>query len=770
MYAPMIRSGLLALACLAVGTSTAHAQTGTLPNGAQLIFNRLLLHEDNSVKLNPPQKLPDSLWHTFNMAHCVCSQAVKSGSIQPTDFHEATFSEELKSTSAGSPPLTQPVTFWVGTGCDQILTRMMTCHQVDPLAVAADGTISKQSIVFSQIAPVSAIQPELFIFDLMEPVIPQEGCTPQVLSATEYAVIDTDADGMDDFFLPISIDTDTLPPPLPTVFHVEGAENAIQISWDAPVGNVQDIAFYQALCSTTLGNPALPTHFAPKYQTPFQLCGTPVNITFAQFNNGASSRLDPFAVDAAIDAPSDAGVVIDDASMGADGGQLGQPMGLAQLDPNFICGEVDDATATSMRIDNLKNGVGYIVELLAIDKYGNPAGVFFTSTVTPQAVTDFWEDLHDRGSKVEGGFCLLAETYGDDNPLTNALRRFRDDTLADTALGRALTTAYYATLGKLGGLVHGSWPLRILSGILLSPLVAFALLWHVLTLPGLLALCALIVFGRRHRKKVLARAAAAATVAAIALAPGSAHAQAPYWEEPVGSTASETPVAETPEVTWHAGVRLGPYVPQIDAQLGVSPGPYQAMFGSKAAWTPMLDFDRVLWSGMGQLLVGVEVGYMGKSAHAWAVCADPTDFACSPQNPNRMRSAGDTTSFRLIPLAATVTYRATMLDDLYGIPIVPYAKAGLDYYVWWITAPSGDFADVMGNKADGASLGFQGSLGLAIRAERIDSDAARGMRESGIEHAGFYAEVQASKVDGFGSSTKLAVGDTTWFAGIDFEF
>jgi hypothetical protein len=44
------------------------------------------------------------------------------------------------------------------------------------------------------------------------------------------------------------------------------------------------------------------------------------------------------------------------------------------------------------------------------------------------------------------------------------------------------------------------------------------------------------------------------------------------------------------------------------------------------------------------------------------------------------------------------------------------------------------------------------------------------MRESGIEHAGFYAEYSLGKVDGFGSDKKLSVGDATWFAGVDFEF
>jgi hypothetical protein len=74
------------------------------------------------------------------------------------------------------------------------------------------------------------------------------------------------------------------------------------------------------------------------------------------------------------------------------------------------------------------------------------------------------------------------------------------------------------------------------------------------------------------------------------------------------------------------------------------------------------------------------------------------------------------------------------------------------------------------NKALGASLGVQGSIGLAIRAERIDPSAAVSMRQSGIQHAGVYAELSLAKVDGFGSSTKLSVGDTTWFAGVDFEF
>jgi hypothetical protein len=185
----------------------------------------------------------------------------------------------------------------------------------------------------------------------------------------------------------------------------------------------------------------------------------------------------------------------------------------------------------------------------------------------------------------------------------------------------------------------------------------------------------------------------------------------------------------------------------------------------------MADFDRVLFHYFGQVSIGLSVGYMSRSAHAWAVC-QPSDVGCidTPGDPNRTRSTGDKTSFHLLPTALTASYRLTVLDDDYGVPIVPYARAGLGYYIWWIDGTSGDVSTVAGNSAKGASLGFTASVGLSIRAERIDSDAARSMRDSGIEHAGFFAEFQGAWIDGFGKSSKLSVGDNTWFAGFDFEF
>jgi hypothetical protein len=183
-----------------------------------------------------------------------------------------------------------------------------------------------------------------------------------------------------------------------------------------------------------------------------------------------------------------------------------------------------------------------------------------------------------------------------------------------------------------------------------------------------------------------------------------------------------------------------------------------------------------LWRDVGQLGIGISLGYMSKSANSWAVCA-PGDVGCidTPGDPARTRSKGDTNSFNMFPTALTASYRFTYLDDEYGIPVVPYGRGGLGYYIWYSDGPNGSASSYtspsgMSTTAKGASLGLVGSVGLAIRAERIDSDAARSMRDSGIEHAGFYGELQDAWINGFGNSKKLSVGGATWFAGVDFEF
>lgn len=717
-------AGLLAAA-------EAHADTGMLPNGATIVWDRVYITEDGTVQ---EPSTPDAMRMYLNLAHCVCSQA---GAGEETQIaYDLRLSADTNTNRPGE--------LWVGTQCDDDLQRPTSCRSV--------GSIPDIDVLVTREERV-----EFPLYDVINGADNTAPCRETEGDAFAWVLVDSDGDATYDYFANQSLGNvtttpaaqavklDTQAPPVPTNFEGGSAEAAIALSWDPPESRATDVFYYQALCARPDGTPALDSPLAPRYQTVRTLCGLATDIAIEEVELVGA---DPTPAD------------------------LIEP--LAQLDPAYVCGESTDPTATGMLIEGLENDVPYNVVLVSIDLSGNVAGVHFTTTITPQPATDFWEDLHDRGSSVEGGFCLLAETYGDGGPLTRALRAFRDETLAGSALGRALTRAYYGVLAPLGAYVHGSLALQLVAAVVLAPLVAVALLWHVLTLPGLLLVIgALVAWRRRRRPLRITRARRFALAAALVIVPATAGAQGtPYWQED-----ADAADADGGEVTWHVGVRVGPYVPAIDKQFGTEPGPYEEMFGGYQI-LPVIDLDRIVWRGVGHVGLGGSIGYMQKSAKAWADGSIPGD-------PMRERSPGDENTFRLLPLALTGVYRFTWLDDNYGIPVVPYARGGLSYYLWWIRT-NGDTSSACwdgtrdpmcdSDKAIGGTFGLQGALGVSIRAERIDPSAAISMRASGIMHAGFYAELSAAWVNGFGRTDdsgkeiKLSVGDTTWFAGVDFEF
>jgi len=728
----------------------------TLPNSAQIVFEHRKIFDDDKNDgsfLEPTAGTPELL-HFFNLAHCNCAKAIAG--------KQGTFQYTVRETVPSG--LHKPVVFFAGTNCDDSTHRpggsSVSCQPLEDISVGdldADlNTSGGRATNFNLFQIVNSARPTTMT----------ECFQDNSVGTSIYALVATMAGSTLDYSASISAGSlmgetaaggiDTLPPLLPTGIRAEGGDRSIHLTWTPPTSGNTDINAYQALCANLDGSPARSSKSNDsQYVTTASLCGVadpPLDSVDVANSMAAKEMVAP--------APTDQ---------------------FAALDEDYVCGTANTGTSSSLDIGGLQNDTPYRVILVSVDLHGNYKAQYFTTTVTPVPSVDFWEDLQGRGSKTEGGLCLLAETYGDGSGLTGALRAFRDDTLGASRLGRGLTEAYYATLGRLGGLVHGSVALRIVAGIVLAPAVAFALLWHWLTLPGLLGLIAAAWWLRRRRGQLLGwsrralrtRAArCAAVLAVVALGTGRAHAGGgyqPYWED--SDPTPENQSAADDVATWHVGFRIGPYVPQIDSQLGMNPGPYKQMFPGKY-YMPMLDVDRILWSGFGQLGVGISVGYMQRKDRAFTIDSKPTD------NPRARGS--DVNRFRLIPTAVTAIYRLTWLDDQYGIPVVPYARAGLSYYVWWVSTANSGVAKTCTDgsmdsgcsttKALGGSLGVQGSIGLSIRAERIDASAAMSMRQSGIQHAGIYGELSAASVNGFGSDKKLSVGDRTWFGGVEFEF
>jgi hypothetical protein len=744
----MRTAAVIVLAALAV-PSLAYADPVL---GTSINITLEIRNDASSTGYLPPNETRREDHRLFNWARCVCGEATIDTPVaalpDPLVFAPRL---ELTGSTTASPEL--DIDLWMGTNCGDVATRAENC-----------GTSPKRTIDLDDILR-NRLNVEFNVYDFIDPAR-RTGCMTVEGSRVFFAVTDPDGtDGaFDDDVFSATWAIDTQPPTRPVRFtRASGGEGAIIVGWEPP-SLTSPIFKYQLLCARADGTPVRATRsHEPVWEDPQALCPgevtTRIPIRAIGIAGGAARVAGPFDAE-----PPDAEVPdaqLPDAQLPGDLDHL--PAALQDLDPDYVCGEAG-ATATQIRVEGLENGVEHVFVLLVVDEAGNASAVTYRGTLTPRLVTDFWEDLHDRGSEVEGGFCLIAETYGDrggpGGALTDRLRAFRDDTLAATPYGRFLIDVYYEHLAPLGAVAHESVAARIALGILLAPLVALALAWHALTLPGLIAL----VVAFRLRRRLRAVVIAAAAVAAPSLA--TAQSFAPYWED---GTAVEDPGPDA--ITWHAGVRFGPYLPGIDAQLGLDKGPYHEYFGGYNVM-PVLDVDRILLHvGGGQLGVGGSIGVLAKRGPALIVDAD-----------GRTES-DDETTFRLVPLAALGVYRFTMLDDEWGIPLVPYVRGGLSYYVWWSTKPNGAVSSVdvppcmsdadttcPQNKARGASLGLQGSLGLAVRAENIDAAAAASMRETGLYHAGFYAEYQLAWVDGFGSATKLAVGDNTWFVGVDFEF
>jgi hypothetical protein len=208
---------------------------------------------------------------------------------------------------------------------------------------------------------------------------------------------------------------------------------------------------------------------------------------------------------------------------------------------------------------------------------------------------------------------------------------------------------------------------------------------------------------------------------------------------------------------------LGPYLPDVDSGLANGATPHRTTFGDSTHLLYQLEIDYEVLQSFGTLAVGGSVGYFTESAKAFVAGANGSS--------TDTRSADDT-SMRLIPFSVLVVYRFDVLAARWQVPLVPYAKAGLNYSFWRITDGNGEVATLtQGGRGSGGTLGWQASVGLALQLDGLDPGSMRELdSDSGLNHV--YAFWDWSHIDasGLGMSHRLHVGDDTWSAGLLVEF
>jgi hypothetical protein len=279
-------------------------------------------------------------------------------------------------------------------------------------------------------------------------------------------------------------------------------------------------------------------------------------------------------------------------------------------------------------------------------------------------------------------------------------------------------------------------------------------------------LLALIILRRRRRKRRALSRGLPFLLLLLAVRPVHAQTLAHEGDEmPVDQPESYRTPRE-----WAFEARFGPYRPNVDSEFSssaVAP-PYQAVFGGKRHLMSQLELDWQFFQAFGSLAAGVVIGYYNESAKAFK--ANPTG-GCVLDSTGACVRSGDTTTLRLIPMAALLVYRWDVAAVQWKIPLVPYGKLGLNYTLWQINDGNGNVPDYKSGHGSGGTAGWQAAAGVALQLDFLDPDATRSLdMETGINHS--YAFFEWNRVDatGLGMSNKLHVGDSRWVVGLMFEF
>jgi hypothetical protein len=207
-------------------------------------------------------------------------------------------------------------------------------------------------------------------------------------------------------------------------------------------------------------------------------------------------------------------------------------------------------------------------------------------------------------------------------------------------------------------------------------------------------------------------------------------------------------------------VKLGGFKPLIDREPGLAGNqPFNATFGATAMLLAEVEVDRILWQEIGSAGIGVSLGYAER--YAPAVVVEGSD--------GTVRPTSERTGFFVLPIRIQGVYRFDWAALRLGVPLVPYAKAGIVVTPWWST--KGDSVQyVDGARGAGAKWGYGFTLGASILLDVLEPRLARDFdTDIGVNHSYLFAEYTYADVNSFNANS-LDLSSRHWMFGIAFEF
>lgn len=231
--------------------------------------------------------------------------------------------------------------------------------------------------------------------------------------------------------------------------------------------------------------------------------------------------------------------------------------------------------------------------------------------------------------------------------------------------------------------------------------------------------------------------------------------------EPMASAASPEDFVATFDTSpesprdWELELNATFFTPRIDDEKGLDGSPYKTIFGKKKLWLIEAELDYQITDLSGPLGVGLSAGYgwvTGKGIYA-----------------ETGETSLDSTSLMIVPLRLMAVYRFQLFARE-GIPLIPFAKAGLAYTFWWIDGTNGKIAQADDRKARGGKWGYTLAIGLALSLNFIDPQLARDCdRSFGINDTHLLFQFVHTTADNFGGEG-FDLSRDSLYIGLGFEF
>jgi hypothetical protein len=211
---------------------------------------------------------------------------------------------------------------------------------------------------------------------------------------------------------------------------------------------------------------------------------------------------------------------------------------------------------------------------------------------------------------------------------------------------------------------------------------------------------------------------------------------------------SESRVSPLPQIPdWGVEIGVSLYRPAVDSEFNNGAHPFGETFGSSRHLLSEAEVERYVYHRFGTWGVGLRGGYYRVTGASFL--ADWTT------------RSGDETALRLIPFALSLVYKADRIPRLKQVPLIPYAKIGLDGVAWTATNTGGSASH------SGFTPGWHTAAGVALGLNFL----GMGTLNPGAlaDPCALFFEWDYAAINGLGFGRTLHVGDSTWFAGITFD-